>query len=662
MPIIPNVTRATFSDAKKGTDRSKLLTPAIARVAARVALEDKEVSTVNFAGKTAADLRGKHFQIDSVKGLRHVYFDRTDVSSDPAIAAKIGIKIDTGITGKNLNAGKVASLLKTFFNTDGASDYLSDWTSGPSFYLEAKTAGARTDLTAGNSGITFEKTVEGAAIAKASFSVTFSNAINPSGEIIAFEDLGGKIYFWLQNDGHPELAPEYDGVSRPIPFFLYESQPATGVNLATNFAASVNGDGQMTATRVGAVVTVTSKVNGFIPDANTDAPYTAIATITNGSLGTKEKYFVTIPADVSAFNGKYFLATFNATAYYVWFYGADPAPNSLPVSVISTANENGTTLAFRAYEALNATGDFSAMVAGDLLTVRNVSGGVRKLISQGTSGLIVARSKLGAGLKSLRLELRNGIDDLAGNVIDYPTQKPRLSASNPGTPSFTKNAAFFVNKSLSHIPFYAQNGFGSLVSPSHVICATHYPPSVNSAIYFEKPTGGFLARTVSARADNVGGSDICLVTLNAALPAEVIFARVFPKDFGGKISDYNMRERFSLLNLDQNGYARVFNYSLTSNKKVYVEEPFEASLSALYSAPQGGDSGSALFCYVRDVPVLVSTFYSNVPIYAPEQPLEGLARGYGPSISEHLTEINAAMTAAGRGEQLTVINLDEFDV
>jgi hypothetical protein len=330
--------------------------------------------------------------------------------------------------------------------------------------------------------------------------------------------------------------------------------------------------------------------------------------------------------------------------------------------VSDSATETPNQLADRTAAALNATGDFSAYSIGGYAYISNVENGVRSLAIAGTSGLAINRTKQGAGLKTLRREIAENVSELVGFISNYANDKIRLSASNPGTPSFTKNSTFFIRKTCHHIPLYAQNGFGCLVSPSHLICATHYAPAINSTIYFENPLGGHLSRTVAARTDSVGGGDICVLKLNTALPSNVIFARVFPVDFGGKIPNYNTRERFALFNIDKDGNGRVLNFSQIAGIYALTGKPFDATLSAAFLPPAYGDSGSAVFTYVKDTPVLLFTFLSMTSIYSIGQNFEELTAGYGPNISSKIIEINAAMNAQGSTEQLTVINLDEFDV
>lgn len=107
-----------------------------------------EVSTVDTTGGTPAGLDGKYFTLSGAAADYYVWFDLDDGSTDPEVTARTGIEVDIA-TGDS--EAQIATKLQTVLEAHAAFGATVDTNV---VTITDAAAGARTDIGAGDSGLT----------------------------------------------------------------------------------------------------------------------------------------------------------------------------------------------------------------------------------------------------------------------------------------------------------------------------------------------------------------------------------------------------------------------------------------------------------------------------------------------------------------------------
>ena len=190
---------------------------------------------------------------------------------------------------------------------------------------------------------------------------------------------------------------------------------------------------------------------------------------------------------------------------------------------------------------------------------------------------------------------------------------------------------------------------GLLISPRHIIGATHFP--TENPIVFMRPDGTFQTVNVVSEQNQVGGStDIRVAYLSAAVTGITPF-QVLPANWATYLPTLTSGTRVKLPVLTKTAHNAAGAWadqisinqlqSITSNSVVLGPQNNVVGLPVLatdawYSPVTGGDSGSAVFVPINNNPVLLcSHLYTSS------------GRHYGNYISSINSAMNALATAAG---------------
>lgn len=264
----------------------------------------------------------------------------------------------------------------------------------------------------------------------------------------------------------------------------------------------------------------------------------------------------------------------------------------------------------------------------------------------------------GSAVDSLREHLDLQIDGrLAGKNISnalavYTTQ-------DHSTPTYVRNVdGWAYDVDLTPIsPWNSEGGAhkgGTLISPCHVLFATHYLPTVGTTIRFVKQDNTVVTRTITAIQSLTMTSgyypDLSVAKLDSDVPASISFARVLPDAWAAKLPTLATKTVPALCT-DQEEKLLVRDVAaiLTSGlKTVSCRVPVDTKRREFYEDAIGGDSGSPC-CLVVDGKLVLLTVWT------------GGGAGSGTSVQGQRSAINAMMTSLGGGyNTLTDADLSDY--
>jgi hypothetical protein len=199
---------------------------------------------------------------------------------------------------------------------------------------------------------------------------------------------------------------------------------------------------------------------------------------------------------------------------------------------------------------------------------------------------------------------------------------------------------------------------GTLVSPRHFLCATHFLIPVGTRMYFVKQGGKVAVRTVTDY--RTLGPDITVGVLDSDVPAGINFAKILP------FNSYNFRKKLyapelyeaqvypwpvPVLNCNQFREGLVADVETWGPAGInYVcsnRPPTDPQRQLFYKDVIVGDSGSPSFVIINNTAVLLTQWTYG-------------GAGQGDEDVYYAPLINAAMTQLGGGYQLTEIDLTAF--
>jgi hypothetical protein len=208
-------------------------------------------------------------------------------------------------------------------------------------------------------------------------------------------------------------------------------------------------------------------------------------------------------------------------------------------------------------------------------------------------------------------------------------------------------------------PWNSQGGnqlAGILISPRHVLFATHYAAGAGAVMRFIKADNSVVERTITAASGLPGyGSfypDLTVGVLNSDVPAGIEFARILPDAWATKLPSLSTNH-IPCLTLDQEEKALVTDLSsITSAAGNYgamasFSAPADAKRLEFYEEKVGGDSSNPA-CMIVNGQLVVLTCWTFG------------GAGSGTSVVYHKAAINSAMTSLGGGYQLTDADLSAF--
>lgn len=199
---------------------------------------------------------------------------------------------------------------------------------------------------------------------------------------------------------------------------------------------------------------------------------------------------------------------------------------------------------------------------------------------------------------------------------------------------------------------------GTLVSPKHLIFATHYQIATGATVRFITSGNQVINRTMTGKASLTGYSpyypDITVGALDSDVPTGatgISFARVLPNAFTGKLP--GSLAKIPVIRLDQEEKALVGDLtSITSGAGFYgatvvCAVPTDSQRLLFYENLIGGDSSNPCCMIVSGKLVLLNVWTFG-------------GAGQGTSLTYYKSQINTIMSGLGGNYALTDVDLGGF--
>jgi len=202
---------------------------------------------------------------------------------------------------------------------------------------------------------------------------------------------------------------------------------------------------------------------------------------------------------------------------------------------------------------------------------------------------------------------------------------------------------------------------GVLISPRHMISATHNALELNKKVRFLGKDNQFVERTVKARMAippyTPDGPDVIVYVLDSDVPSTITHYPILSKEewkvaFKNEVPDNYLDLRYTLpiIYIDQEKKVGVSQMNKVGlyNTGTTVSHGAQSDLPKRYSFNEPivpGDSGHPIFVLIGGKPVLISSHTNN---------------GGGPSYGHYYNTINSYMAQLGGGYKLSTIDLSGF--
>lgn len=273
-------------------------------------------------------------------------------------------------------------------------------------------------------------------------------------------------------------------------------------------------------------------------------------------------------------------------------------------------------------------------------------------------------------LGALYEHIEDSIDDLLVNQT--PATAIRVySTQNHTAPTYTRNTSCYASSLVGQLtalsPWNSESIYqkgGVLISPRHVLFATHYAPASGSTIRFVATDGTVHTRTISSTSALADIAllypDLTVALLDSDAPGAISFAKVLGSDAQAKLPTSWAGVPLPAIVADQEEKLTVRNWvsyawakGSTDAQCGFMEpaaQPYSQNTilrQPFYEGMVSGDSGSPAFIFINGNLVLLTVISTGGP-------------GTGTSITPFIGDINAAMTALGGGYQLTTVDLSSF--
>jgi len=251
---------------------------------------------------------------------------------------------------------------------------------------------------------------------------------------------------------------------------------------------------------------------------------------------------------------------------------------------------------------------------------------------------------------SVREEAEAAVDDRISVSVD----KYIYSTQDHTTPTYVRNGdCWAADLDLTCIsPWNSTNAnkrAGTLISPRHIIFATHYQIGTGATVRFVDPSNNVVERTMTAKQNMPGyvpyWPDLTVGLLNSDVPVDITFCKVMPDDW----VDYLPTQSSGIpaLCLDQEEKALVTDISNIDGSYCSFKVPTDETRLQLYESKISGDSGNPAFMIVNNELILLTVWTYG-------------GAGSGTSVHNQKSNINSVMTSLGGGYQLTEADLSGF--
>lgn len=304
-----------------------------------------------------------------------------------------------------------------------------------------------------------------------------------------------------------------------------------------------------------------------------------------------------------------------------------------------------------------------ARLSGSMETINGIVGGLGKVVlepaaDRNTRLTITASDGLRTTTRVVLVSHRENLPHIATDAVDARirgrdpvTAKPVFSVMDHATATYVRNqAAWTHDLDLTCIsPWNSAGGSwyaGTLVSPRHVVYATHFQIPVGATMRFVSRENEVVERTlVGAMSLRFSGQsafpDITVGVLDSDVPPTIGFAAILPDDWAKYLPDG--RQQIPCLALDQEEKALVTSLWWLHDEASCFE-PKDATQRSFFERLVVGDSGNPGFMIVDDRLVLMTVWTYG-------------SGGFGTFVTGQRAAIDQVMAELGGGYRLTTIDL-----
>lgn len=231
------------------------------------------------------------------------------------------------------------------------------------------------------------------------------------------------------------------------------------------------------------------------------------------------------------------------------------------------------------------------------------------------------------GFRSLWTTRGNGVEGWQYNVTTL--------WSNQGAHALDFSGASPWNSTMQYA------GAGTLISPRHLLFASHYTPAAGTTIGFLDQDNHVITRTLM-NTRQIGTTDIRIGVLDADVPSTIAYYPLLSyADFQRHIA----QSRVPMIRLDQNDTVFIQDITLVNSTDIIMMSSVGTRAPYTSGWAISGDSGNPDFVVIGDQLVLLGAQHTP---------------NGNPDTGNYIAEINAAMTALGGGYQITQLDLSQF--
>jgi hypothetical protein len=338
---------------------------------------------------------------------------------------------------------------------------------------------------------------------------------------------------------------------------------------------------------------------------------------------------------------------------YVWNWTPN-GHNVLPTSVVRSSS-NPAVIAPHATDPYRWTWTGNGTATLQLATATAI---YTADVTTSTATGATADTYLSTTASTMRAQVETHIDTLlAGKTASVAL--PIFSTQNHAAGVYVRNASCWAaGVDLTPIsPWNSSGGAynaGILISPRHVLFATHYLPATGCTMRFVKADNTVVTRTLTAMVSLSTTADyypdMTVGVLDSDVPAGIGFARVLPDNWASYLPTLATRP-LPTVGTDQEEKLLVRELSTLTNppgaRAVYAV-PADQQRRAFYEDVISGDSGNPSCLIVGNQLVLLNLWTFG-------------GAGQGTSVQAFRTALQSAMTTLGGGyTTLTNIDLSGF--
>lgn len=280
------------------------------------------------------------------------------------------------------------------------------------------------------------------------------------------------------------------------------------------------------------------------------------------------------------------------------------------------------------YRFILATALFLCLGGFFLSSAYAATADLRQQLIDGIDSRIAGFSTLPSSFRSLWLKRGNGSGGWQYNTTTL--------WSNQGAHALDFSGASPWNSAMGY------NGAGTLISPRHLLFATHYTPANGSVIVFVDHDHQVVTRTLVEHL-RIGSTDITIGVLDADVPNSIAYyPLVSYADFQRHLGDM----RIPIIRVNQSDTLFIQDLSAVTSGSIATTSSSGSRAPYTTSGMVSGDSGNPNFAVVGDQLILLGTHYTPNSF---------------PNTGNYIAEINAAMTSLGGAYQVTQFDLSVYN-